>query len=61
MEFEYSAKTRELQGKVLKFMDDHIYPNETVVAQQLKANTEAGKRWTPIPIIERSEERRVGK
>ena len=52
MEFEYSAKTRELQARLLKFMDEHIYPNEPVVAQQLQANTEAGKRWTPIPVIE---------
>ncbi|MFL5439386.1 MAG: acyl-CoA dehydrogenase family protein, partial [Myxococcales bacterium] len=34
------------------FMDDHIYPNEGTYKKQLQANTDAGKRWTPIPIIE---------
>ncbi len=52
MEFEYSAKTRELQAKLLKFMDDYIYPNETVVTQQLQANTDAGKRWTELGLEE---------
>jgi acyl-CoA dehydrogenase len=52
MDFEYSAKTRELQARLLKFMDDHVYPNEQTVVQQLQSNTDAGKRWTPIPKIE---------
>ncbi|MBA2960903.1 MULTISPECIES: acyl-CoA dehydrogenase family protein [Ramlibacter] len=52
MDFEYSPKTRELQARLLKFMDDHIYPNEKTYKQQLEANTAAGKRWTPLPVIE---------
>ncbi|MDB5753567.1 MAG: acyl-CoA dehydrogenase [Ramlibacter sp.] len=52
MDFEYSAKTRELQARLQQFMDDHVYPNEKTYKQQLQANTEAGKRWTPLPIIE---------
>jgi acyl-CoA dehydrogenase len=52
MDFDYSAKTKELQGRLQKFMDDHVYPNEKTFEQQLHANTEAGKRWTPLPIIE---------
>jgi len=52
MEFEFSAKTRDFQARLLKFMDDYIYPNEPAVAQQLQANTDAGKRWSPIPKIE---------
>ena len=28
MDFEYSPKTKELQAKLLKFMDDYIYPAE---------------------------------
>ena len=52
MDFDYSAKTKELQARLQKFMDDHVYPNEKTYEQQLHANTEAGKRWTPLPIIE---------
>jgi acyl-CoA dehydrogenase len=52
MDFDYSPKTKELQQRLQKFMDDHVYPNEKTYEQQLHANTEAGKRWSPLPIIE---------
>jgi acyl-CoA dehydrogenase len=52
MDFEYSAKTKELQARLQKFMDDYVYPNEKTYKQQLQANTEAGRRWTPLTIIE---------
>ena len=42
MDFQYDAKTLELQARLLKFMDDHIYPNEKAVEQELAANTKAG-------------------
>ena len=49
MDFEYSPKTRELQAKLLRFMDDHIYPNEKTYREQLEA---AQNRWTVPPIME---------
>lgn len=52
MDFDYSDKTKELQARLQKFMDDHIYPNEKTYKQQLQANTEAGRRWTPLQVIE---------
>lgn len=52
MDFDYSAKTKELQARLQKFMDDHVYPNEATYKKQLEENTAAGKRWTPLPIIE---------
>ena len=52
MDFEYSPRTRELQGKVLRFMDDHVYPNEKRFLDEIAANTNAGKRWTPLALIE---------
>jgi acyl-CoA dehydrogenase len=52
VDFDYSDKTKELQARLQKFMDDHIYPNEATYKKQLEANTAAGKRWTPLPIIE---------
>jgi acyl-CoA dehydrogenase len=52
MDFSYSPRTQELQAKVRQFMEEHIYPNEQRYWDELKANTEAGKRWTPLPLIE---------
>ncbi len=52
MDFSYSPRTQELQAKVLKFMDDHIYPNEAAFTAEIEANTNAGKRWTPLQLLE---------
>jgi len=52
MDFEYSARTRDLQAKLLRFMDEHVYPNERRFADEIEANTKAGKRWTPLKLIE---------
>ncbi|HUK04964.1 MAG TPA: acyl-CoA dehydrogenase family protein, partial [Burkholderiales bacterium] len=48
MDFEYSAKTKELQKKLIAFMGEHIYPNE----QKYAAHVKSEKRWEPVPIIE---------
>jgi acyl-CoA dehydrogenase len=48
MDFEYSARTKELQKKLLAFMDEHIYPNE----EKYYAHINSPKRWEPVPIIE---------
>ena len=52
MDFDYSPKTKDLQSRLLKFMDDHIYPSEKAYAEELQANTEAGKRWSALKVIE---------
>lgn len=52
MDFDYSPKTKEFQARLLRFMDEHIYPNEAAFHQELEANTQAGKRWTPLQLIE---------
>ena len=49
MEFEYSERTRELQARLMAFMDEHIYPNERVYYDQLD---QAESRWTVPPILE---------
>jgi len=53
MDFDYSPKTKELQAKLLKFMDDYIYPAEGAHHAEVEANTAAGKRWTPLQTIEK--------
>src|SRR5215831_10069328 len=52
MDFGYSPRTQELQAKLTAFMDQHVYPAEARYADELRANTEAGKRWTPLQTIE---------
>ena len=38
MEFTLSAKTEELQAKLLEFMDSHVYPAEAVYRDQVAAS-----------------------
>ena len=52
MDFDYSPKTKALQAKLLRFMDEHIYPAEDAYKAELEANTAAGKRWSPLQTIE---------
>ncbi|MBP6118662.1 MAG: acyl-CoA dehydrogenase family protein [Giesbergeria sp.] len=52
MDFDYSPKTKDLQARLLQFMDDYIYPAEAAYTAELAANTAAGKRWTPLETIE---------
>ncbi len=52
MDFSYSPRTQELQTKLKRFMEDHIYPAEGAWAEEIEANTRAGKRWTHLHMIE---------
>ena len=48
MDFEWSARTEDLRRRLTAFMDEHVYPNETVFHRQIAA----GDRWQPAPIVE---------
>jgi len=52
MDFDYSPRTRDLQARVSAFMDRHVYPAEAAYVAEIEANTKAGKRWTPLQLIE---------
>ncbi|MDB5840958.1 MAG: acyl-CoA dehydrogenase, middle domain protein [Herminiimonas sp.] len=53
MDFEYSDRCKGLQAKLLKFMDEHIYPNEKAYTQEIGRNgREKGNRWLPTALIE---------
>jgi acyl-CoA dehydrogenase len=53
MDFDYSDRCKELQGKLLAFMDQHVYPNENAFKQEVDRNgTEHGNRWIPTKLIE---------
>jgi acyl-CoA dehydrogenase len=48
MDFNYSQKTKELQNRLSRFMDEHIYPNE----KAYHAEINSGERWQPLQLIE---------
>jgi acyl-CoA dehydrogenase len=48
MDFTYDARTEELRGQISEFMDEFVYPAETVVAQYVEDNPDA---WHEPPII----------
>ena len=52
MDFEHSARSRELQERLLEFMDAHIYPNERRFHEEIEANRSAGNAWQPTKVIE---------
>jgi len=60
MEFDFSPKVKDLQKRVSDFMDEHVYPAEAEYAQEMQANTDAGKRWTPLQVIERLKDKARG-
>jgi len=47
MEFELSAKTKELQKRLQSFMDAHVYPNEHRFHEEIER-----ERWKPTQIVE---------
>jgi acyl-CoA dehydrogenase len=54
MNFDYSDRCKELQARLLAFMDAHIYPNEKAFKQEVDRNgLEQGNRWIPTELIER--------
>ena len=53
MDFAHSPRVQELQTRLQAFMDEHIYPAEKEYWAELQANTAAGRRWTPLQVIER--------
>lgn len=48
MDFSYSQKTQELQQRLTRFMEEHVYPNERVYEEQLN---EQENRWAQVPPI----------
>ena len=54
MDFDYSDRCKELQARLLAFMDEHIYPNEKAFKAEVDRNGRAkGDRWIPTDLIAR--------
>lgn len=52
MEFDYSPRCRELQGRLQDFMAQHIYPNEQAFFAEVEENGRNGNRWQATKLIE---------
>ncbi|MEX2264560.1 MAG: acyl-CoA dehydrogenase family protein [Bryobacteraceae bacterium] len=48
MRFEHPEKVRQFQRKLTAFMEEHFYPNERLIDQQIAS----GDRWQPVPLME---------
>ncbi len=52
MNFNYSEKVIALQHQMEAFFAEHIMPNEKRFQDDIEANTKAGKRWTPVQLLD---------
>jgi len=52
MNFNYSEKVIALQQQMEAFFAEHIMPNEKRFQDDIEANTKAGKRWTPVQLLD---------
>jgi acyl-CoA dehydrogenase len=52
MDFAYDERTEELRGRLLSFMDTHVYPAEKVFAEQVAEAAAAGREWERPPVID---------
>ena len=52
MDFEYSARTRDLQARLTRFMDAHVYPAEATYAAEVAANRANGNPWVATKVME---------
>ncbi len=52
MDFSYSAKVRDLQGRLLAFMDRHVYPSEAAYESEVAQNRAQGNPWVPTQMME---------
>ena len=52
MNFDYTDKVKDMQARLLAFMDAHIYPNEKRFFAEIAENRANGNAWIPTKIVE---------
>ena len=52
MQLDNSERSKELEIRISKFMDDHIFPAELIYSEQMEEFTRSGNRWQIPQIIE---------
>jgi acyl-CoA dehydrogenase len=53
MDFAFDARTRELRGQLLAFMNSHVYPAEKVFGEQAAEMAAQGRIWESPPVIDK--------
>ena len=61
MNFDYTDKVKHMQARLLAFMNEHIYPNETRYLQEIEANRAKGNAWVPSQVIEELKPKEIGR
>jgi acyl-CoA dehydrogenase len=52
MDFDYSPRVAELRERLVRFMDEHVYPNETRFHEEVEQNRARGNAWIPTKVVE---------
>jgi acyl-CoA dehydrogenase len=52
MDFSHSDKVRDLQERLTRFMDEHVYPAEPLFHKELEENRRAGNPWKVTKVVE---------
>ena len=52
MNLDNSERSKELGIRISQFMDEHIFPAESIYADQMEENSKEGNRWQIPQIIE---------
>jgi acyl-CoA dehydrogenase len=52
MDFAFSDKVQQLQGRVSAFMEQHVYPNESRFYAEVDENRRKGNAWIPTRVVE---------
>ncbi len=57
MDFTFSERVRDLQGRLTQYMDLHVYPAEPIYAKEVAANRVNGNPWVATAIMETLKEK----
>ncbi|QGK70638.1 acyl-CoA dehydrogenase [Allosaccharopolyspora coralli] len=49
MDFAYDERTEELRTRITRFLDEHVYPAEAVLAEQIDGSDDP---WATPPVVE---------
>jgi acyl-CoA dehydrogenase len=52
MQFDYTDKVQAMRQRLLDFMDEHVYPNESRFFAEIAENRANGNAWIPTKIVE---------
>jgi acyl-CoA dehydrogenase len=57
MDFDFTPRMKELQARVTRFMDQHVYPVEYRHHEEVEENRRKGNPWVPLKMIEELKEK----